>query len=83
MASGGEPENDRGCCGLLLCFGDDAAVLCLCQVEMEKMKLIVFCGEPPVVQWCEELSERQAAKVRSYIADLKRKWGEDAKPTMP
>jgi hypothetical protein len=46
---------------------------------MEKMKLVVLCGEPPVVQWSEELSKKEAAKVRSYIADLKRKWGEDAK----
>jgi len=46
------------------------------------MKLVVFCGEPPAVQWSEKLSEKQAVKVRSYVADLKRKWEEDAKPTM-
>jgi len=79
MAGGGESENERGCCRLPLRFGDDAAVLCLCQVEMEKMKLIVFCGEPPTVQWSEEINEKQAVKVRSYVADLKRKSEEDAK----
>ena len=42
------------------------------------MRLVVFCGEPPTVEWSEELSEKQAAKVRSYIADLKRKSEEDA-----
>jgi len=40
------------------------------------MKLIVFCGEPPTVQWSEELFKKQAVKVRSYVADLKRKCNE-------